>query len=283
MLDWDMITIENNPALSGMARLDQRIVYSEATGQTLSLITPWKPEGAASVARPLIVFLQGSGWTSPDLDYEIPQLSRYAQKGYAVATLSHRDSTKGNPFPAYLQDTKTAIRFLRANAERFDIDPERVAMFGTSSGGNTALLVGLTADDPRYRTEEYAGYSDGVNSVIACFGPADIPAMVAEQYELMAQHPAFEGLIGKADPMDVARAMSPILEIRQGESYPPILLAHGDADETVPFDQSEKMYHALKNAGHRAKLIRITDAPHEGSFWSGRLHEIFYEYLRETL
>ena len=283
MPDRDQMTIENNPALSGMARLDQQIVYSEETGQTLSLITPWKPEGEANAERPLIVFLQGSGWTSPDIGYEIPQLSRYAQKGYVVATLSHRDSTKGNPFPAYLEDTKTAIRFLRANAERFDIDPGRVAMFGTSSGGNTALLVGLTADDPRYKTGEHASYSDGVQSVIACFAPADIPAMVSQHYEAMAQHPVFEGLVGKAAPMEVARAMSPILEIEEGRAYPPILLAHGDADELVPFEQSEKMYRALKAAGHRAKLIRITGAPHEGSFWSGRLHELFYQYLRETL
>ena len=61
------------------------------------------------------------------------------------------------------------------------------------------------------------------------------------------------------------------------------MLAHGDADELVPFDQSEKMYRALKRSGHRAHLIRVRNAPHEGSFWSGRLHEIIYQYLQETL
>ena len=279
----EMITIDNNPSLAGMAGLEQNIVYSQLTGQTLTLIRPWQQEGEAPAKRPLIVFLQGSAWTSPDLNYEIPQLSRYAQKGYAVATLTHRSSSQGHPFPAYLQDTKAAIRFLRANAERFGIDPERVAMFGTSSGGNTALLVGLTGDDPRYRTEEHAGFSDAVKTVIACFAPCDIPAMVMEQYRMMAQHPAFEGLIGKADPQDVARAMSPILEIRKDKKCPPVLLAHGDADELVPFDQSEKMYHALKRSGHQAHLIRVRNAPHEGSFWSGQLHEIIYQYLQETL
>lgn len=279
----EMITLDNNPSLAGMAGLEQNIVYSQQTGQTLTLIRPWQREGEAPAKRPLIVFLQGSAWTSPDLNYEIPQLSRYAQKGYAVATLTHRSSSQGHPFPAYLQDTKAAIRFLRANAERFGIDPERVAMFGTSSGGNTALLVGLTGDDPRYRTEEHAGFSDAVKTVIACFAPCDIPAMVMEQYRMMAQHPAFEGLIGKSDPQYVARAMSPILEIRKDKKCPPVLLAHGDADELVPFDQSEKMYHALKRSGHQAHLIRVRNAPHEGSFWSGQLHEIIYQYLQETL
>lgn len=283
MITWDRITLENNPSLRGLARIERDIVYSDQTGQTLTLITPWQAEGAAQGSHPVIVFLQGSSWTSPDLDYEIPQLSRYAQQGYVVATLTHRDSSKGHPFPAYLQDTKTAIRFLRANAERFDIDPGRVAMFGTSSGGNTALLVGLTANDPRYQTEEFASFSDDVQTVIACFAPCDIPAMVMEQYDLMAQHPAFEGLVGGGDPMAVARGMSPILEIKEGADYPPILLAHGDADETVPFDQSERMYHALKNAGHQTRLIRVTNAPHEGSFWSRRLHELLQQYLEETL
>lgn len=279
----ERMTFENNPALAGLARLEQNIVYSGATGQTLTLITPWKQEGAAPVKRPLIVFLQGSAWTSPDLNYEIPQLSRYAQKGMVVATITHRDSSKGHPFPAYLQDTKTAIRFLRANDERFDIDPERVAFFGTSSGGNTALLVGLTGDDPRYKTAEYAEYSDAVKTVIACFAPTDIPAMVMDQFEMMAQHPAFQGLVGTQDAQQVARAMSPILEIKEGKSYPPFLLAHGDADELVNYDQSEKMFEALRKAGHRAHLIRVTGAPHEGSFWTGRLHETMYQFLTETL
>lgn len=284
----ETITIENNPELTGMARLDRNIVYSQRTGQTLTLISPWKDEHAAPKKRPLIVFLQGSAWTSPDLDYEIPQLSRYAQKGYVVATITHRDSTRGHAFPAYLEDSKTAIRFLKANAERFDIDPERAAFFGTSSGGNTALLVGLTADDPRYKTGEYAEYSDGVKTVIACFPPTDIPALMAGAGPLgngeeMEQNPIFLGLMGAQDPRQVARAMSPIHEIRKGAAYPPFLLAHGDADGLVDYSQSERMFEALRAAGHRAHLIRVTKAPHEGSFWSGALHELMYEFLTETL
>lgn len=279
----ERITLDNNPSLTGLARLDEGIVYSEKTGQTLTLISPWRVEGAASRRLPLIVFLQGSAWTSPDLGYEIPQLSRYAQKGFAVATIRHRDSSKGFAFPAYLEDSKTAIRFLRANAERFEIDPDRVAFFGTSSGGNTALLIGLTADDPRYKTEEYAAYSDGVRSVIACFAPADIPAMVMGQYEMMSGHPAFEGLLGGQDAQTVARAMSPVLEVKKDASYPPFLLVHGDADELVSYSQSEEMFRALRDAGHRAHLITVSGAPHEGNFWSGRLHELMYEFLTETL
>lgn len=278
-----IISIPNNPSLKGMARIDQGLVYSKQHGQKLTLLRPWSREGEPLPKRPLIVFLQGSAWTTPDTDYEIPQLGRYAQEGYAVATLSHRDSSLGHSFPAYLEDTKTAIRFLRANAEVLGIDPQRVAMFGTSSGGNTALLVGLTGDDARYKTVEYSEYSDAVSTVIACFAPSDISAMVQGQYDMMAQHPAFLGLIGTSKPEDVARGMSPILEIKPGKAYPSFLLAHGDTDEVVPFSQSENMYHALLDGGCKARMIRVIGAPHEDNFWSGRLHGLLRDYLKETL
>lgn len=278
-----MITIPNNPSLKGMARIDQGLVYSKEHSQKLTLLRPWFIQNEPLPKRPLIIFLQGSAWTSPDLDYEIPQLGRYAQEGYVVATISHRDSSAGHPFPAYLEDAKTAIRFLKANAEVLGIDPQRVAMFGTSSGGNTALLVGLTADDPRYKTQEFSEYSDAVNTVIACFAPSDMSAMVEGQFEMMAEHPAFMGLIGKQKPQDVARGMSPILEIKHGKDYPTFMLAHGDADELVSFSQSVSMYHALLDAGCRARMIRVVGAPHEDNFWSGRLHGLLSDYLKETL
>ena len=79
------------------------------------------------------------------------------------------------------------------------------------------------------------------------------------------------------------KAMSPIAEIQPGRDYPPILLAQGDADELVPFSQSENMYHALLDAGYSARLIRVIGAPHEGSFWSNRLFGLIADFLRETL
>ena len=170
------LSIKRNPTLDGLAEISPDIVYSHAGGKdlTLRVIYPWRNDANAARRYPLILFIQGSGWTFPNINYEIPQLSWYARHGYVVATVTHRNCYDGFPFPAFLQDVKCALRYLRAHADDWSIDPERVTVYGTSSGGNTALLVGLTGDDPRYKTDEYADQSDAVSAVVECFGPTDM-------------------------------------------------------------------------------------------------------------
>ena len=117
--------LHNNPELTGLAYTVRDVVFSHAVpeGLKLTLMLPWHEKGDAHpTKRPLIVFVQGSGWTFPNIDKQIPQLSQYARAGFAVATVTHRNAAEGHPFPAYLEDVKTAIRFLRAHAEEYGID-----------------------------------------------------------------------------------------------------------------------------------------------------------------
>ena len=125
--------IKNNPTLSGQVRLIENVVYAAADGQALKLevLTPWTqryPQEYTTEPRPLIVFVQGSSWRLPTFGEKIPQLVQFVKNGYIVATVQHRNSLDGHPFPAFLEDVKTAIRFLRANAKKYAIDPSRVAM-----------------------------------------------------------------------------------------------------------------------------------------------------------
>ena len=108
-----------------------------------------------------------------------PQLSMFAQQGYVIASVRHRSRRDGFAAPAFLRDCKSALRFLRTNAAAYHIDPDHVCAWGTSSGGNTVLLMGLTGDDPAYRTDEYPDASDAVQAVIDCFGPTDLPELIA--------------------------------------------------------------------------------------------------------
>lgn len=280
------ILLENNPTFSGMAMAMSDISFTcEGQRQLLTLVTPvWDQNAGGTPRFPLIVFLQGSAWTSPDRFFQLPQLCQYAQQGIAVASITHRDCTQGNPFPAYLKDAKAAIRFLRGKADTYGLDPERTGFFGTSSGGNTALLVGLTGDDTRYQTADYEEYSDAVNLVVDCFGPADLLAMqgqgVSSDERIMV---IMSSLIGQRDIKTVLREMSPVYEVQEGKSYPPFLLAHGDMDIDVPYAQSEMMHTRLKKAGVDSTLVKIAGAEHEGSFWSEELHRLILGFIKKYL
>lgn len=278
-------SIKRNPTLDGLAEISPDIVYSTAGGKNLTLrvIYPWRNEANAGRRYPLILFVQGSGWTFPNINYEIPQLSWYARHGYVVATVTHRNCYDGFPFPAFLQDVKCALRYMRAHADDWSIDPERVTVFGTSSGGNTSLLVGLTGDDPRYKTDEYADQSDAVSAVVECFGPTDM-------FDLNDYHTGGTGtmelvikLLGDPETEEaqaLAREMSPLFLVKDGMSCPPVMILHGDADRVVPYEsQGVRMAERLDEAGADVTLIRIEGADHEGDFWSDELHDIILEFI----
>lgn len=274
----------NNPEQKGFARLMPGIRYSEENGgQKLTLIMPWgEPAGRK---LPLVVFVQGSAWTFPDVNYEIPQLSQLARRGYVVATIEHRSAVMGNPWPAYLEDTKCAIRFLRAHSGEYGIDTERVCIYGTSSGGNTALLVGVTGDDEEFKTAEYAEYSDAVQLVVECFGPADLPKMIDLDPEKAndGAKALMYGLAGERTPEEVIRLMSPVNYLKEGKKYPPFLLLQGDGDFVVPYGQTLEMFHRLIDCGADASMVRVTNGEHEGNFWSEPLLEEIFGFIQERL
>lgn len=279
--------ISNNPTWAHQVRLIERVAYASAAGepQYLSILAPWVQRYPATrqqaPKRPLIVFVQGSSWTLPTLGEQIPQLVQFVEAGYIVATVQHRNSIDGHAFPAFLQDVKTAIRYLRAHADEYLIDPTRVAIWGTSSGANAALLVALTPDDDRYKTADYADQSDAVNAVISCFAPTD----VAETMDFASAHPGSAILQYSLFGTDQSQwpalkeAMSPLYQVKPGHNYPPFLLMHGDNDHTVPYDNLEKMYDALDAAGAEVEAYRVKGADHERDFWSPQIYQIAREFL----
>lgn len=285
-------SIPNNPALTGFARWTRDVVYSTETGTTLTLqlLSPWAAGEPAFADKrwPTIVFVQGSAWTFPDVGYELSQLADFARKGYIVATLIHRSSVDGHKAPAFLEDVKTAIRFLRKNADTYRIDADRIGIWGTSSGGNTALLAGLTGDDASYRTDEHAGYSDAVKTVVDCFGPSDLFAIFNRgipETDENGNPSIFIRLLGdtKTEQTERLKRMDPIGMVQPGCKYPPFLLLHGDKDDVVPYDQSEKMARVLCEHDVHTELVRVEGAPHEGNFWSLELLGLVEDFLRRTL
>ncbi len=271
-----------NPTLKGQAEMLRDIVYAQ-NGQTLSLLLPWAPGNDRTKVAPcpLILFVQGSAWTTPNIGYEIPMLSRYAEEGIAVATVSHRSARNGHPFPAFLVDVKCAIRFLRAHAADYGIDPERIAAFGTSSGGNTVCLLGLTGDDPALKTEEYADRSDAVCGVVSCFAPTDLSLLFERLRSMPESEEAMTAYFGP-DPArweQVMRSCSPVCRVEAGRAYPPFLLLNGTGDEVVPFQQMEQLYQKLKEVNAEVSACYVDGAEHEGNFWSPEVRDVIHDAL----
>ena len=291
MNDSGIASLPLNPSLRGYARLDTGIAYSDRPGCTLDLFLPWAhqhQDELGEVRYPLVVFIQGSAWTTPDRGTQIPQLAGLARRGYVVATVGHRSCLEGHKAPAFLVDVKTAIRYLRANAKTYSIDPGRIAVWGTSSGGNAALLVGLTAGDERFLSDEYADESDAVCCVVDCFGPADLEAMADEDYVALNDDPNTIFALLCGFPLNEAtreqmRLISPMRYVTPGKPLPPFLIFHGTADTVVNYCQSERLYRRLLDCGYDATMYRVPDAPHEGSFWSEEVLEVVLDYLEKRL
>jgi len=280
------VTIANNPDLLDLVDLEANIPFAAPDGEELALqmLKPrWQSGGKGF---PLVLFIQGSAWTKPNQFWQLPQLSQLARRGYVIASVTHR-SCWDVPAPAFLKDVKAALRFLRKNAAQYDIDPARVCAWGTSSGGNTALLLGLTGDDPAFETDEHASESTCVRAVVDCFGPTDLVKMIDVQYGDGPRND--ENLLyalGGRDEQtyrDTLSKISPIQYVKEGLTLPPFLILHGDADDVVLYEDSEAFYDKLTACGYEADLVHITNAPHEGSFWSQELLEIIFAFIEKHI
>jgi len=282
-----MTVMASNPEMRGMVEMKNGIVFACPGGEELALhmVKPmWLSDGAGF---PLVVFIQGSAWTQPNQYWEIPQLSMLARRGFVVATVTHR-SCMTAAAPAFLKDVKTAVRFLRANAKEFDIDPTRVCAWGTSSGGNTALLLGLTGDDPAYEADDWQGVSSAVQAVVECFGPTDVRRMLDVQFadaddSLIDILLKLGGSPKRAEAGPNLDTISPMRFVRPGLALPPFMILHGDADPLVLYRDSEEFAEKMDDCGYDVEMVRVTGAPHEGAFWSLQLLETVFDFIERKL
>lgn len=240
----------------------------------------------APLKRPLVVFVQGSGWGPQNLYSAIPQLADLAHRGYVVASVEYRPSTQAIA-PAQIQDVKSAIRYLRANAAKYGIDPRRVAIWGDSSGGHMAALVATTVGVTDFSTADYADQSDAVQAVVDFYGVSDLATM--GRFPSWLDHDA-EGSPGSlmlgGSPLkntDKARAHSPVTYIKPERALPPFLLLHGDEDVIVPFNQSVVLYEALRAADKEVVFYKVKGSNHGWQFWSPRVMQIVVDFLDEKL
>lgn len=218
---------------------------------------------------PLIIWVHGGGWQNGSKNPGNPAM-RLLTRGYAVAAINYRLSQHG-VFPAQIEDCKAAIRFLRASAKKYHLDPEAFGVWGSSAGGHLVALLGTSGDVKELEGTigDHDAVSSRVQAVCDFYGPTDLTRM-AEQSKKKGRidHDAPNSpeskLIGGPIQENKAKAAkaNPIEYVSKDD--PPFLIVHGDADPLVPLGQSEILLAALKKAGVKSELVVIKDGGHGG-------------------
>lgn len=259
------------------------------TGTKTLQLDIWSPSAAFTGPRPLAIYIHGGGWQSGTHNNNAGFLLTLRNQGFVVASCTYRLSGEAI-FPAQIQDVKGAIRWLRANAATYNIDPYRIAVGGTSAGGHLVALLGTSAAVPELEgsTAGALQWSSRVQAVVDFFGPSDILLMnpdVTVPPGSTVDHDAYASpesrLIGFDQPgqgIGVLRAnldnplppypekaalaalVSPLTHITPDDA--PQFIAHGDRDTVVPLKQSRRLRDAYLAASLPASLTEVPGAGH---------------------
>ncbi len=273
------------------------LTYAEVGGQPLKLDLYLPTTGVAP--RPLLVWIHGGGWSGGSRFPAPAHALQMRERGFSVASISYRLSGQsalwgGEPvsFPAQIHDAKAAIRWLRAHAEEYSIDPNRVAVWGSSAGGHLAALVGTSGNDSELEGNVGVdgAQSSAVQVAVDYYGPIDLFEMnpdITTPPGNIIDHDAANSpesrLIGYSQPgqgIGVLRAninnpAAPfpelVIKVVQANPQtwadaddPPFMIVHGTADTSVPYAQSQRLLSTLIGLGHAPLFLAVPDAGHGG-------------------
>jgi acetyl esterase/lipase len=250
-----------SPAATAQSRVIRGLSYvaNGCEHQKLDLYLPAK----GRPPRPLVAWVHGGGWNSGGRAY--CPAKPLVSLGYAVASIDYR-LTNEAIYPAQVEDCKAAIRWLRAHAGEYGLDPQHIGAWGESAGGHLVALLGTTGDIRDFDVGENLDQSGAVQCVIDWYGPADFLHWGGEHPDLRLDEPSTSvaKLLGGTvmTHADLAREASPVHFVNARSA--PFLIMHGDADKTVPQQQSEELNAALKQAGVATQLIVLPGAGHGG-------------------
>ena len=227
-----------------------------------------RPKERSEHPSPVIVWIHGGGWRAGSRDDGIGRFIPITRHGYIGVSIEYRLSNEAS-FPAQIEDCKAAIRFLRAHADEYGIDSERIGVWGASAGGHLVALLGTSADV--VSLEGHGGNPDQssrVQAVCDFFGPTDFLRMndVRGRMDHDSPNSPESLLLGgpiREHPDRVALA-NPITYV--SENDPPFLIVHGDQDPLVPLGQSELLRDALRAAGVPVTLEVVEGGGHGQGF-----------------
>lgn len=239
------------------------IVYA-AIGERKLLLDVYAPKDRPAAPIPAILWVHGGGWRGGSKD-RVGRPRGILDHGYGLVSVGYRLSGEAI-FPAAIADVKAAMRWLRANANRFGLDPDRLGAWGSSAGGHLVALLGTAHEVKEWDAlhEENSGVSSRPDAVCNWFGPTDFLRM--NDFPGRIDHDAADSpesrFIGSPiqDHPQRAQRANPIRYVSADD--PPILHMHGENDQAVPFNQSELLHAALVSAGVDTTLYRVKGGDH---------------------
>jgi acetyl esterase len=232
------------------------------------------PDGAGPF--PAAILVHGGGWVAGDKQQYITYIFQpLSDAGFAWFSINYRLAPQFK-FPADSDDVESAIRFVKANAARYKLDPNRIALIGESAGGHLVSYVGARNQvDSR------------VAAVVSMYGVHDFVAAAVQWKPLPHELLDLFGITAvDAETVPLLIKASPV--IYMSKEMPPFLLMHGSKDEDVPYEQSVEMCDKMKKAGAHCDLITIQGAPHGMDHWESHAEWLWYkkalvEWLKQTL
>jgi acetyl esterase/lipase len=249
------------PATTAPAHATATYCTDGGTAETLDVYEPSR----GTAPHPLLVVIHGGSWAfgSSALAGQNPlarmTVTAMLSRGFAVASINYR-LAPANRWPAQIIDVRCAVRYLRATAAHWNLDPQRFTALGTSAGAQLASLAALSAGaEPQWDNGLYAGESSGFAAVVDCWGPADLTAPGWSALAAAIAEPVFRAAVGSDS--QALRDASPVTWAHAGA--PPFLIIQGSRDTLVPAQQSAELQARLAGAGAVATLIPVANAEHE--------------------
>ncbi len=238
-------------------RIERDITYCVMDDVPLTMDIWYPPRGIQP--WPVAMFIHGGAWTGGSKEdlTRAPEKRALRVAGFLVVSVNYR-LAPDYTFPAMIEDVKCAVRFLRAHASEYGLDPNRIGVWGTSAGGHLAALLGTTDETVGWDVGEYLEQSSRVQAVVDMFGPADL---TADDFSFVQRENLMFTVFGvnEAKHSLLAQA-SPITYVSSDD--PPFLFIHGVMDRVVPVSQSQAFYEALRSEGVLTYLVRVKNAGH---------------------